>query len=175
MEVEIQDEKHTGRVAAVYNDERSANAARQKLIDQGNISPAVISIVKPQDSNLSKKIEPESHGIAKTLVKSHGWLGLSGALIGILLATVLAFNGPEMTRSSPLLTYLVFIFFGVIFGMMLAGAISIRPDHDPLITKTVEASQENDWTVIVQTDDRDEIDLVKTLLEDSAVSMSETL
>lgn len=173
MEVEIQDEKHTGRVAAIYGDEVSANAARQKLIDNG-LSPAVISIVKPDDSAISRKIEPESHGIAKTIVKSHGWLGLIGMIVGIVIATFLVSSGPEMTQSSPMFTYLVFIFFGLVFGMMLAGAISIRPDHDPLITKTVEASHEQNWTVVVQTDEHDEIDLIKKLLEDSAISMSET-
>lgn len=173
MEVEVQDEKHTGRVAAVYDDKDSANAAKQKLIDNG-ISPTVISIVKPDDSNISRKIEPESHGIAKTIVKSHGWLGLIGMILGALIATLLVTSGPEMTQSSPMFTYIAFIFFGLIFGMMLAGAISIRPDHDPLITKTVEASQENHWTLIVQTDEREDIDLVKKLLEDSAISMSET-
>lgn len=174
MEVEIQDEKHTGRVAAIYNNEAAAKGAKQKLIDNG-ISPGTIKMVRPDDSNISKKIEPESHGIAKTIVKSHGWLGLIGMVVGILIATFLVSSGPEMTQSSPMFTYLVFIFFGLIFGMMLAGLISIRPDHDPLITKTVEASQEQSWTIVVQTDDRDDIDLVKQLLEDSAVSMSETL
>ena len=174
MDVEIQDEKHTGRVAAVFADEVSANAAKQKLINEGKIKASLISIVKPHDANLSKKIEPESHGIAMTLVKSHGWLGLIGIIVGIILATILTIIGPEMTRSSPLFTYLVFIFFGLIFGMMLAGGISLRPDHDMLITQTVEASQENHWSVVVQTDDHDEIELVKQLLEDSAISMSET-
>lgn len=174
MEVEIQDEKHTGRVAAVYTSEGAANAAKQKLIDNG-ISPAIINIIKPDDKNISKKIEPESHGIAKTIVKSHGWLGLIGMIVGILIATILVASGPEMTQSSPMFTYFVFIFFGLVFGMMLAGAISIRPDHDPLITKTIETSQEHRWTVMVQTDDQDDIDLVKQLLDDSAISTSETL
>jgi hypothetical protein len=160
MEVEIQDEKHTGRVAAVFGDKDSA--------------PTVINIVKPEDNNISKKIEPESHGIAKTIVKSHGWLGLIGMILGLIIATALVISGPEMTQSSPLFTYLVFIFFGLTFGMMIAGAVSIRPDHDPLITKTVEASHENHWTVIVQTDDHEEIDLIKDLLEGSAISISET-
>jgi len=173
MEVEIQDEKHTGRVAAIYGNESAAKAAKQKLIDNG-IPPGTINIVRPDDSNISKKIEPDSHGIAKTIVKSHGWLGLFGMIAGVLIATILVTSGPEMTQSSPMFTYIVFIFFGLIFGMMLAGAISIRPDHDPLITKTIESSQEHQWTVIVQTDDRDDIDLVKQLLEDSAESMSET-
>lgn len=173
MEVDIQDEKHTGRVAAVYTSEQAANAAKQKLIDNG-ISPGIINIVRPDDKNISKKIEPESHGIAKTIVKSHGWLGLIGMIVGILIATFLVASGPEMTQSSPLFTYLVFIFFGLIFGMMLAGLISIRPDHDPLITKTIETSQEHRWTVVVQTDDQDDIDLVKELLEISADSTSET-
>lgn len=173
MEVEIQDEKHTGRVAAVFGDEVSANAAKQKLIDNG-ISSKVISIVKPDDSAISMKIEPESRGIYKGIIKSHGWLGLIGMIVGALIATALVLSGPEMTQSNPLYTYFVFVFFGAMFGMMIAGAISLRPDHDPLITKTVEASHEHHWTVIVQTDDGDEIDLVKKLLEGSAISMSET-
>ena len=92
-------------------------------------------------------------------------------IVGIVIATFLVSSGPEMTQSSPMFTYLVFIFFGLVFGMMLAGAISIRPDHDPLITKTVEASHEQNWTVVVQTDEHDEIDLIKKLLEDSAISI----
>lgn len=174
MEVEIQNEKYTGRVAAVYGDEASAHAAKQKLIDNG-ISPSLINVVKPDDSAISRKIEPDSQGIAKTIVKSHGWLGLIGVIAGILIATILVFSGPEMTQSSPLFTYLVFIFFGLLFGMMLAGMISIRPDHDPLITKTIEASHEHHWTVTVQTEEHEEITLIKQLLEDSAISMSESL
>lgn len=174
MEVEIQDEKYTGRVAAVYGDEASAHAAKQKLIDNG-ISPSLINVVKPDDSAISKKIEPDSQGIAKTIVKSHGWLGLIGVIAGILIATILVFSGPEMTQSSPLFTYLVFIFFGLLFGMMLAGMISIRPDHDPLITKTIEASHEHHWTVTVQTEEHEEITLIKQLLGGSAISMSESL
>jgi len=175
MDVEIQDEKHTGRVAAVFGSEQEAKAAKQKLIDQGKIKPGVISIVKPNDSQLSKKVEPESHGIAKTLVKSHVWLGLAGTIIGLVIATILVTIGPDIAQSSPLLIYIVFIFFGAIFGLMLAGAVSLRPDHDPLITQTVEASQEHQWSVVVQTDDQDDIDLVKKLLEKSAIELSETL
>lgn len=175
MEVEIQDEKHTGRVAAVFGSEQAANAARQKLIDQGKIKPDVISIVKPDDSELSKKIEPESKGIAKTLVKSHVWLGLGGMLLGFVIASILVTIGPEISRSSPLFMYIVFVNFGLVFGLMFAGAISLRPDHDPLITQTVEASREHHWSVVVQTDDQDDIDLVKKLLESSAIEMSETL
>lgn len=175
MEIEIQDEKHTGRVAAVFGSEQAANAAKQKLIEHGKINPGVISIVKPDDSQLSKKIEPESHGIAKTLVKSHVWLGLAGIIIGVIIATILVTVGPDIAQTSPLLIYIVFVFFGAVLGLMLAGGISLRPDHDPLITQTVEASQEHHWSVIVQTDDQDDINLVKKLLEKSAIEVSETL
>lgn len=175
MDVEIQDEKHTGRVAAVYGSEQAANAAKQKLIDQGKIKPSVISIVKPEDSEISKKIEPESEGIANTLVKSHVWIGLIGVVIGVIISTFLVLAGPEMTRSNPFYTYFVFVFVGAMLGMMVAGGISLRPDHDPLTTQTVEASQEHHWSVIVQTDDQDDIDLVKKLLESSAIEITETL
>lgn len=175
MDVEIQDEKHTGRVAVVFGSEQAANAAKQKLMDQGKIKPSVINIVKPDDSELSKKLEPESQGIANTLVKSHVWLGVIGLVVGLIIATILISIGPDIARSSPLQIYIVFIFLGPIIGMMLAGAVSLRPDHDPLITQTVEASNEHRWSVVVQTDDQDDIDLVKKLLESSAIEISETL
>lgn len=115
MEVEIQDEKHTGRVAAVYGDEVSANAAKQKLIDNG-ISRSVISIVKPEDKSISRKIEPESQNIYKTIIKSHGWLGLIGAIIGIVIATGLVTAGPEMTQSQPhLYLFCVYLLWGGIW------------------------------------------------------------
>lgn len=62
-----------------------------------------------------------------------------------------------------------------VFGLMMAAAISMRPDRDPLITYTIEASQAHKWSLVVQTDDQDIIDLVKKLLESSAIEVSETL
>ncbi len=83
--------------------------------------------------------------------------------------------GPTYTQDSPLPTYLALSFFGLLIGLMVAGAVSLRPDHDPLINETLEASHHHRWTVIVQTDDRESSHKAKEILETNAVTVKETI
>ena len=83
--------------------------------------------------------------------------------------------GPTFTQDSPLPTYLALSFFGLLIGLMLAGAVTLRPDHDPLINETIDASHHQKWTVIVQTDDRETTDRAKQILETKAESVRETI
>ncbi len=175
MAVNVIDEQHPAKVAAIFKTESDAHSARQALIDQGNFASKLINIIKPEDPNLSKKIEPESHGIAKTILKSHGILGIVGLFAGFILASILVAAGPTFTQDSPLPTYLALSFFGLLIGLMVAGAITLRPDHDPLINETIEASHHQQWTVIVQTDDRDAVHKAKEILETDAVTVKETI
>lgn len=175
MAVNVIDEQYPAKVAGIFKTETDARSARQTLIDQGKFASKVINIVKPEDPSISEKIEPESDGIAKTTFKSHGILGVVGLFAGFILASILVAAGPTFTQDSPLPTYLALSFFGLLIGLMVAGAISLRPDHDPLITKTIEASQHQQWTVIVQTDDRDAVHKAKEILETNAVTVKETI
>lgn len=175
MAVDVIDEKHPAKVAGIFKTEDDARTARKALMDKGKFASKVINVVKPEDPNLSKKIEPESHGIAKTILKSHGVLGIVGLFAGFILASILVAAGPTFAQSSPLPTYLALGFFGLLLGLMVAGAITLRPDHDPLINETIEASHQQQWTVIVQTDDRDAVHKAKEILETYAVSVKETI
>lgn len=171
MAVNVIDEQHPAKVAAIFKTESDASSARQALIDQGDFASKLINIIKPEDPNLSKKIEPESHGIAKTILKSHGILGI----VGFILASILVAAGPTFTQNSPLPTYLALSFFGLLIGLMVAGAITLRPDHDPLINEIIEASHHQQWTVIVQTDNRGAVNKAKEILETDAVTVKETI
>lgn len=175
MAVNVIDEQHPAKVAAVFNSEAEANRARQDLINEGKFANRLISVVEPDDSDLSKKIEPESQGIARTIIKSHGVLGVVGLFAGLIAASILVAAGPTFTQDSPLPTYLALSFFGLLIGLMIAGAVTLRPDHDPLINETIEASQHQQWTVIVQTDDRDATNLAKQILQNKAQSVRETI
>lgn len=175
MAVNVTEEQHPAKVAAVFNSETEANRAQEELINSGQFASQVINIIRPEDPSLSEKIEPESHGIAKTIVKSHGVLGIVGLFAGMILASILVAAGPTYTQDSPLPTYLALSFFGLLLGLMVAGAVTLRPDHDPLINQTVEASHKNKWTVIVQTDDHEQNHLAKRILQNNAVSVSETI
>ena len=175
MAVNVIDEQQPAKVAAVFSNEAEARAAREELINDGNFDAEAINIVTPGDDHLSKKIQPESKGIAGTIIKSHGILGVVGLLAGLIAASILIAAGPTFTQSSPLATYFAMGFVGLLIGMMVAGAITLRPDHDPLTNETIKASQQNQWTVIVQTDARDTNQLAKQILQNKAQSVSETI
>lgn len=175
MDMNVIDEKHPSKVAGVFESEQSAKAAQDKLIKQGHFKAADIKIVRPNDADISEKIEPHDSGIAKTLVNSHIVFGIVGLGLGLLLALVLVMIGPDMFKSSPLMGFMALAFVGGLLGLMFAGGVALRPDQDPLITDTVEATHENRWSVVVQIDDDDAIERAQKLMQETAISVSHTL
>lgn len=175
MDMNIIDEKHPSKVAGIFNSAETAEAAQEKLIKQGHFRAKDIKIVRPHDAGISKKIEPTDSGIAATLVNSHVIIGISGLVFGLVLAYILIMLGPDMFSSSPLLVYLALGFVGSMLGLMIAGGVSLRPDQDPLISDTVEASNEDKWSVVVQIDDDKANERAQSLMKETAVSVTHTL
>ncbi|HET8807870.1 MAG TPA: hypothetical protein VFM76_05780 [Methylophaga sp.] len=175
MAINVIDEQYTAKVAAVFNTEAEARAASEELINEGHFSGAAVNIVTPNDDNLSEKIEPESKGIVQTFMKSHGILGVVGLLAGLIAASILVAAGPVFTQDSPMATYFTLGFVGLFIGMMVAGIITLRPDHDPLIIMVINASQNQQWTVVVQTKDQQATNLAKQILQNKAEAVRETI
>tara|TARA_R110002073_G_scaffold293110_1_gene458620 strand:- start:146 stop:508 length:363 start_codon:yes stop_codon:yes gene_type:complete len=94
------------------------------------------------------KIEPETTGIARTLVQSHILLGVGGLVLGLLVAALLVTAGPVVTRSSPVMTFIALGFLFPVLGLLLAGLISLRPDHSAIIERARTATAMAHWTVI---------------------------
>ena len=145
----IQGEEFPHKVSAEYDSQASANRAAQLLIEKAQIPSAQINIVTPNDPLIARKLEPEVTGIRRTLVKSHLVFGILGLILGVLLSIGLTTLGPALTRSSPLFTFIAVIFLCTTLGLLLAGLVSLRPDHDPMIAKTRTATETGRWTVIV--------------------------
>jgi len=175
MDMNVIDEKNPSKVAGTFASEATAKAAQEKLIQQGHFKAADIKIVRPNDADISIKIEPKDSGIAKTLVNSHIVFGTAGLAIGLIIAFLLIMIGPEMFKSSPLLVYFALGFVGSLLGLMLAGGISLRPDQDPLITDTVEASTHNQWSVVVQIDSDEANERAQAIMKETAESVTHTL
>lgn len=175
MDISIHQEKYHGKVAAIFDDERAAKAAKSRLIENGHFSSRQVNIVKPHDHYAGHKIEPETEAIGKVMLSLHLIFGGIGIILGLMIAGLTSMMGPTFAQSSPLLTHLALALIGLFLGLIVAGAISLRPDHDPLITKTLEACEHDQWAVIVQTKHHDEQDKAQQLLHPIAVSMTETL
>lgn len=175
MTLHVIDEGHPGKIAGVYEQEAKAQQAINLLRDQGGFSADEVALVAPNDVNLGKKIEPDDQGIARTLLGSHVILGICGLVFGLVMAGILSLFGPALTTSSPLMVFIALPTLGAFIGLLVAGAVSLRPDHDPLINQTRDASRQHKWTVVVQIKDDKQIQQAKKLMQTSASSVVETL
>jgi uncharacterized protein YacL len=173
MKMNLEKRPHT--VAGIFESEDQAKHAEESLIDQGPFHSEEVQLLKPGDTHLQDRLEPETKAIGKELILWHYILGAAGLVAGLIIAAIVTTIGPTFTQSSPMLTYLVLGMFGVFFGMIAAGAFTVRPDHDPLINETMEATKDNKWAVIVQARDRDAQQRARQLLSPSAISVIDTL
>jgi len=164
-------EDYSHKVSAQYNSQEAADQAVEILVNKAQIPRFQIRVVKPYDPNMASKIEPESKGIARTLAKSHKVLGIGGLVFGLVLAAVLVMVGPEMTRASPMFTFIALGFLFTFLGLLLAGVISLRPDNDPMLEQTRTATDTGHWTVIAHCTDLDQ----QTRAKDNIDYSSQTL
>ncbi len=159
------------KVSAEYHSQLAAEHAVQRLVDKTILPRNQILIVQPHDPNMALKMEPEVRGIARTFAKSHVVLGIGGLVFGLLLAAVLVAVGPTLTRSSPMFTFIALGFLFTFLGLLLAGFIALRPDHDFLIGKARTASDAGQWTVIAHCADYEQQSQVKETLDDVAQTL----
>tara|TARA_A100000171_G_scaffold41931_1_gene42994 strand:+ start:2860 stop:3381 length:522 start_codon:yes stop_codon:yes gene_type:complete len=161
----LQGEKYPHKIGAEFDSQQGADAAVRTLMNRLGLPQEQIRIVQPDDANMSRKIEPEVKGIASTLARSHIALGLGGLILGLVVAALLTSIGPAITRSSPLMTFIALGFLFPVLGLLLAGALSLRPDHDRLVNKTRIATASGRWTVIVHCASQEEQGRVKETID----------
>lgn len=142
------------KVAGIYSTHDAADAAADQLVQAVGLEPAQMAVAGPgepldfQRRGLSLKLEPESAGIWRTIVRAHLFAGAFGVIVALLiLAALLAIGHPAIT-SSPGPSLFVALFFGAIFGLMLGGLISLRPDHLRVIGATRRALKRGRWVVV---------------------------
>ncbi|WP_311944347.1 magnesium transporter [Halomonas piscis] len=165
-------EEYPHKVTAEYDNQSEADRAVKALADQAGVPPAQVRLVKPHGSDeMARQVEPESRGVRQSLIKSHVRLGLAGLILGVALAGVLVVFGPTATQSSPLMTFIALGFLCTVLALLLAGAISMRPDHDRVLHKTRAATEAGQWTVVVHCADAEQRDRVKDTIDHSAQTL----
>lgn len=145
----VLDEHYPCKVSAEFTTRERAEATVDQLAGDPGTDRLRIELVVPGDRHLGSKVEPEDRGIFRTAWKSHLVLGLTFLLLGLLIAWSLTVFGPALTRSSPLMVFIALGLLMPMLGLMLAGVVTLRPDHDPLIASTRRASLSGSWTVVV--------------------------
>lgn len=152
----ISGEQFGSRLGAAFDDDTEAWAAAERVVNATGIEPERIRVVRPEDPAIARKLEPETGGIAQTLVRAHVTLGAAGLILGLAIALLLIAAGIGLFALNPWYTALVFGFFGAVAGLLLGGLIALRPDHDRLIDWVRSAAGENRWLLLVHVEDRDQ-------------------
>jgi hypothetical protein len=166
-------EEFPSKVGAEFASPDEARRAAEQLVKRTGIRARQVRVIEPRDPVMGRKLEPESSGIARTLVRTHTTLGLAGLLVGLVSGSLLVLFAMQPFASSPYYTIGLAAFFGAIAGLLLGGLVSLRPDHDTLITRVEDASRAGRWFVLVHTrSHRQELEARKALeaLSDKVLS-----
>lgn len=130
-------------VAADFDDRASALAAASTLPDEE------VSVIAPGDPLVASKLEPDQRGIWRTMIRSHLILGVAGALVGLAASWALTANWAA-AAGSPGFTALFAGVMGAFAGMIIAGALTLRPDHGLVIRRVHAALRRGRWAVVVR-------------------------
>lgn len=171
----ITGELSNSKVAAVFPFEAAARDAAQAVAATLSLGAAQVHVITPDDKHPGRKLEPESHGIWRTIVVAHVRLGIAGAVVGLLAFAALYASDILFIVNSPLAAALVLLFFGAVAGLMLGGLVSLRPDHDRYVEATRDAMGAGDTTVVVHAFSAEQADQAAAFLRAQGGDVTSTL
>jgi hypothetical protein len=119
-----------------------------------------IDTASPENIDFKHKLEPNSKGIGQTVLSSHLILGFVSSEVGLIIASVLMTIDPAFATLSPVMMLAAAVILGTFIGLLIAGAISIRPDHEQPINSARHATH-HQWAVVEQTKTHHQIEKAK--------------
>ena len=168
-------EVSNSKVAAIFADATAARAEAARVRDTLQLSEAQVQVVTPADPRPGHKLEPESHGIFRTMIRAHVVLGLAGAVAGaVAFGVFMAMDIPFIVNSAVMSAALL-VGFGAVAGLMFGGLVTLRPDHDPLINKVQHALGEGRSAVVVHAFSHEQSAQARELLLQSSDDVVSTL
>lgn len=163
------------KVAAVFDSEATARAAADRVGTDLQLQARQVQVVTPRDRAPGRKLLPEGRNIFRTILIAHYKLGIAGLVVGAIVYAALLYSGVTAVASSPGLSAALIIGYGGVFGLMLGGLVSLRPDQDPYIMKVRGALKEGRCAVVVHAFDADQRDSAEALLSASGGDTIRTL
>ena len=168
-------ERSLSKVAAIYTLQRNAILATGRVKYLAGVDDRRIQIVRPHDADWGRKVEPESVGIARTAIRAH----VTCAAIGLVLAwggwAALWLAEVPLVLSTPGASLSAVSLLGTMFGLMVGGALTLRPDHDLVIAGVSEAARSGRWSVVVHPTSRREYTRSIDALTDTGAPVLRTM
>jgi hypothetical protein len=157
-------ERSDHKIAATANDHTAARELAALVRSSAGLDEAQVRILTPHDEHVGRKLEPENRGILLTMIRAHIWLGLAGTVIGLLAFAILFLLGLEFIVRSPWWAAGLLVVFGTVGGLLLGGAVTLRPDHSPYIAASREAVEAGRYVVVVHASSTEQLKEAESVL-----------
>lgn len=168
-------EESLSKVAALFPDGAAARAAADRVHRELGAEAVTVRTIAPGERHVARKLEPEEKGVMFTAIKAHVTLGLAGLVAGLVLFFILHAAGIAAIRSNPVTAALVIVGFATTFGLFAGGLVTLRPDHDPLNIRVMEAVGEGRHAVVAHPVRHADAARVAELLESASGEVIRTL
>lgn len=163
------------KVAAVFDTEPDALGTAKALCGETSLTDKQVTVLSPSDQHQGQELEPEDQGIWKTLVRSHVGLGAGGAVTGFIAFLILSALGISFIAQNAVVAASVLAALGLMLGLLLAGAVTIRPDHTPYLMKAQSALRKGQYVLAVHAESAQQLQEAKSLLHARNVKTVQTL
>lgn len=168
-------EQKSHKVAAVFDTETDAREAAKVLCQRTSLTDGQVSVLSPRDPHQGSELEPEDQGIWRTLVRSHIGLGAGGAVTGFIVFLILSALGVGFIAQNTWVAGSVLAVFGAMLGLLLAGAVTIRPDHTPYLIKAQSALRRGKYVLAIHASSTQQLQEAKSLLDSRNVKTVQTI
>jgi len=145
---EIPGEKYPSKVSAIFDTAKDARQAADVLAQKAGVEPEQVVVIAPDEPRRGLKLEPEPRAIRNTWVRKHAIHGAAGIASGLLLASVAVNSGVDVFRASPVLTTIAITWVSFLSSLMVAGALTLRLDHDRVINQSLRAADNGQYVVV---------------------------
>lgn len=169
------EEISNSKVAAICPSAAIARSQATRVREALHLSDRQVQVLTPAETRPGRTLEPESHGIFRTMLWSHAKLGVLGVIAGGLLFVLLWSQEVTMVVQSPWASLFAMGFFGGIAGLMAGGLVTLRPDHDPYVMKVLGALREGDSAVVVHATSAEQKRQAQAILEQAGSETIATL
>lgn len=147
-------ERSLTKVAGLFASRQGAENAARALMGRSAFKSNQVKVLGPQDGTephdavLQTAVEPEQKGIWLTIIRAHVSFGVLGLLAGTLLFTGLMVRQHPMVTSTPGMAFIALTGFGITFGLIVGGLVSLRPDQGRVMNLVRQGLLKGHWAVV---------------------------
>ena len=175
-EPQLTGEQYPHKIAAIFDGESVMRDAAERLSNRHGLDDKQIVALSPDDrDHLGRALLPDAAGIRSTIVRAHVWLGLAGFVAGLLLFAVLRALDVRAVVDNPVLSVSVLALVFTLAGLLVGGAVSVRPDQAPYIHAARTALEEGRHVLVVHGRTPDEARASRKDLESAGARVVGTL